>query len=445
LIGVLDDGWASLSDAARRRVETASVVIGAKRTLALAEAHLSPEARRIPMDGALSRVPEWVERACIENRAVVVLATGDPLCRGVGGVLSEKLRGTPAGDFEILPNVSVLQLACARFHQTWDAVRIASCHARDAGEWTIGAPPSHALYPAMRAIARYRHVFVFTGPENTPARLARALLCAGYASDEVAFSVACRLQGPDERLFQGMTLDEAARTLFPEPNVVLVRRGSDDSEGADVLAEASGEKKEKKGIRDLPIFGFDDSGYLQRAPEKGLITKQEARVLALAKMRLSEDSVVWDIGAGAGSVGVEAARLAVRGHVWAIEKNPDDAANARANARRLQVTNYTLCEGKAPDGLDAWPNPDAVFVGGSGGNLPGLISAIFSRLNLGGRVVMNFVLLENLATATVALDAAGLCWDLVQLQASRSRPMAGMHRMAAQNPVWILTAYAPEK
>lgn len=428
LIGVLDDAWASLSDTARHRVETASVVIGAKRTLALLDAHLSPEARRIPIDGALSRVPEWVAHARIENRAVVVLATGDPLCHGIGAFLSEKLCGTPAGDFEILPNVSVLQLVCARFHQAWDAVRIASCHARDTGEWTVGAPPSHALYPAMRAIALHRSVFVFTGPENTPTRLARALLCAGYASDEVAFSVACRVQRSDERLFEEMTLDEAVRTLFPEPNVVLVRRGASEGEA-----------------RGLPIFGFDDSDYLQRAPEKGLITKLEARALALAKMRLSEDSIVWDIGAGAGSVGVEAARLAVRGHVWAIEKNPDDAANARANARRFRVTNYTLCEGKAPDGLDAWPNPDAVFVGGSGGNLSRLISTIFARVNPGGRVVMNFVLLENLATATAALDAAGLRWDLVQLQASRSHPMAGMHRMAAQNPVWILTAFAPEK
>ena len=141
----------------------------------------------------------------------------------------------------------------------------------------------------------------------------------------------------------------------------------------------------------------------------------------------------------------EAARLARHGHVWAIEKNAGDAANARENARRLRASNYTLVEGKAPDTLDAWPDPDAVFIGGSGGELAGLIHLVLARLAPGGRLVMNFVTLENLATATTALSAAGAVWDVVQLQASRSQPILDMHRLAAQNPVWILTARKEEE
>ena len=152
------------------------------------------------------------------------------------------------------------------------------------------------------------------------------------------------------------------------------------------------------------------------------------------------DAVVWDIGAGSGSIGLEAARLAPLGHVYAIEKNADDAANARANAARFRASNYTLTDGKAPEHLADWPDPDAVFIGGSGGELAALIELILGRLKPGGRLVMNFVTLENLASATQALSAANVSWDVVQLQASRSQPILDMHRMAAQNPVWIVTA-----
>ena len=275
----------------------------------------------------------------------------------------------------------------------------------------------------MRAIAQHRLVATFTGPQNNPARLARALITAGYG-EEAKLSVACRLLLPDEQLFSGLTPAEAAAMEFPEPNVVLIERPSDARQ---------------------PAFGLEDLEYIQRTPEKGLITKQEARVLSLAKLRLAPDAIVWDIGAGSGSVGLEAARLAPHGHVWAIEKNEGDAANARANAARFRVGNYTLTEGKAPAHLDTWPDPDAVFIGGSGGELAELIRLILGRLKPGGRLVMNFVTLENLATATHQLTAAGasggISWDVVQLQASRSQPILDMHRMAAQNPVWIVSAH----
>ena len=417
LIGILDDGWAGLSDAARERLGTADVVIGAGRTLDLVRANV-PKAELKDMDGALTKVPAWTQAALAENRTVAILATGDPLCHGIAAWLAGKLDAPP----DILPNVSTLQLACARFRQPWQDIKIASCHSKDAGEWFVGATPEHGLYPALRAIAQHSHVFLFTGPENTPARLARALLTTGYTSDEVSLSVACCLQLPDEQLFPALSLDAAATTVFPEPNVVLVQR------------------KENAGA---PAFGLDDLEYIQRTPEKGLITKQEARALSLAKLRLKPDATVWDIGAGSGSVGLEAARLAPHGHVWAIEKNERDAANARANAAHFRISNYSLFDGKAPQHLDTWPDPDAVFIGGSGGELAELIRLILARLKPGGRLVMNFVTLENLATATSALNESNAEWDVVQLQASRSQPILDMHRMAAQNPVWIVTAGKP--
>lgn len=420
LLGILDDGWAGLSDSARQRLATADLVIGAGRTLELVRTHLAPTAECRDMDGKLGQVSAWILAARDQGKATVALATGDPLCHGIASWLTGKLG---RDGFAIIPAVSTLQLAFARFKTAWQDVAIATCHSADAGEWFVGATPQHGLYKLMRSIARHPRVALFTGPENTPDRLARALIAAGYG-DEARLSVACRLLLPDEAVYTGLTAHEAAGMQFPQPNVVLVER----------TPEAA-----------RPFFGLDDLDYIQRAPEKGLITKQEARALSLAKLRLAPDSIVWDIGAGSGSVGLECARLAANGHVWAIEKNEGDAANARANAAKFRVGNYTLCEGKAPALLDTWPDPNAVFIGGSGGELAELIRLILGRLQPGGRLVMNFVTLENLATATATLQELSAGWDVVQLQASRSQPILDMHRMAAQNPVWVVTAWTETK
>jgi precorrin-6Y C5,15-methyltransferase (decarboxylating) len=194
-------------------------------------------------------------------------------------------------------------------------------------------------------------------------------------------------------------------------------------------------------LRQYPVLlGLPDASYQQRYPEKGLITKNEVRVVSLARMQLRANSVVWDIGAGSGSVGLEAARLCSQGHVYAIEKNTDDSAIVRANRKVLGISNHTLVHGKAPEGLQNWPDPDAVFVGGSGGELVELIRLMMLRMKPEGWLVMNFVTLENLSVAVDTLKSLGFVWDVVQLQASRSKPILHMNRMAAENPVWLVCA-----
>ncbi|WP_142804060.1 precorrin-6y C5,15-methyltransferase (decarboxylating) subunit CbiE [Tepidiphilus sp. J10] len=413
VIGILDDGWEGLGDKSRRCLHEAELVIGAERTLALVRPHLSEGREWRALDGALAEVPRWVEEALGRGRKVAVLATGDPLCHGLAPWLIARLGEARVA---VLPAVSTLQLAFARWKLPWQEVRIASCHARDAGDWSFAAGPGHPLSPVLRAVAQARRVAVFTSPENGPARIARALIDCGYG-EEIRMRVASRLLLADEALFGPLTPQEAARREFPDPNVVLIERHGGEA----------------------PLFGLEDAEYAQRAPEKGLLTKQEARALSLAKLRLRPDTCVWDIGAGSGSVGLECARLCPEGEVWAIEKNAAEAANARENARRLRVANYVLVEGRAPQGLDEWPAPDAVFIGGSGGELPELIALALARLKDGGRLVMNFVTLENLATAIAAVRSSGFPWEVVQLQASRSKPILDMHRLAAQNPVWIVT------
>ena len=420
ILGILDDGWDGLSATGRARLAASRVVIGARRTLDLVAPHLGKEVELRDMDGALGKTPEWVRAALADHLPVTVLATGDPLCHGIARFLIDRIG---AASVEVLPAPSTIALACARLKKPWQDAAVRSCHGANAGEWAVGATPEHGLYAIVRAVAEHARVVSFTSPHNSPDRVARALLAAGYG-DRLRISVAARLCLPDEEIFADLMLAEAAAREFPDPNIVVIDRA--------VPSAARG------------VFGFEDGDFVQRQPRSdqsgGLITKLEARAVSLAKLGLRADSLVWDIGAGSGSVGLEASRIARLGHVWAIEKNTGDAANARENARRLQATNYTLVEGKAPDGLDAWPDPDAVFIGGSGGELAHLIELCLARMKPAGRLVMNFVTLENLATATTTFAAAGAEWEVTMLSAARSQPILDMHRLAAQNPVWIVTA-----
>ncbi|MGH7966879.1 MAG: precorrin-6Y C5,15-methyltransferase (decarboxylating) subunit CbiT, partial [Candidatus Binatia bacterium] len=147
--------------------------------------------------------------------------------------------------------------------------------------------------------------------------------------------------------------------------------------------------------------GIPDHLFVQRKPEHGLITKAEVRVLSLARLALSETDTVWDIGAGSGAVAIEAALLAPQGRVVAVEKNAGDVAIIRQNLEQFKVSNVTVIAGRAPQVLhDLTSAPDAVFIGGSGGEMTEVIQVSLARLSDGGRLVINAVTIDNLAAAT---------------------------------------------
>lgn len=416
IIGVLDNGPAGLTARALAHIEQADVVIGATRTLELFADRFPAHAERRDLTGQLMQVPEWIRAAQAQDKRVVVLATGDPLCHGIAAFLQSRLCIEAC---EVLPNVSTVHLACARLGLPWQEMKIVSVHNRDAGEWREGAGPDHRLYPILRAVQRHERLAIFSSPDNSPERVARMLVAEGL-DDDFRMAVAERLLQAEERVVADIAIADAARMQFAEPNVVLLWRTAP--------------------LPRTVTFGLADDSYRQRQPDKGLITKREVRAVSLARMQLRADSIVWDIGAGSGSVGLEAARLCPDGYVYAIEKNTDDAAIAATNRRHLGVLNYTLIHGKAPQGLERWPDPDAVFIGGSGGELDELIRLSLARLKPQGWLVMNFVTFENVSAATAVLKALGAQWDITQLQASRSRPILDMHRLAAENPVWVVCA-----
>jgi len=416
IIGVLDDGEKSLTPACLESIRRAEVVIGANRSLSLFKDLFADDALLHHLTGHLGRVPEWISAAQEKDQRVIVLATGDPLCHGIGRYLIGKLGPKRC---QVLPNLSTLQLACARLGLAWQALHICSVHSRDAGEWQIGAGPEHGFYPLLQALREYDLIGVFTSPENTPDRIARMLQEEGL-QDDFIFSVAESLLCENERIVDDLSITAAAEQAFADPNIVILQR---------------------RQLAQPPVlFGCSDESFAQRKPDRGLITKREVRAVSLARMQLRADSIVWDIGAGSGSVGLEAARLCPRGYVYAAEKNAADVSIVMENRRRMKIHNYRIVHAKAPLPLDGWPDPDAVFIGGSGGELAALITLCLSRLRPGGCLVMNFVTLENLAEASQVLKQTGTDWDVTQLQASRSQAILHMHRMQAENPVWIVCA-----
>lgn len=415
IIGVLDNGCSGLSATALTGLQEAEVVIAASRVLKLFAATIM-QAECKDLTGNLSLVPEWINVALAAQKKVVVLATGDPLCHGIASFLVKKLG---VDKLEIMPNVSSIQLAFARIGMAWQDAKICSVHSKDAGEWYRGAAAEHGLYALLQAINQHDKLAILTSPENNPARIARMLMIENMAN-LFNMVVAEDLLCTDEKLFQGLSIAALAEQEFTGNDVVILCRVQ---EKADAL-----------------LFGYADHAFKQRKPDKGLITKREVRAVSLARLQLTTNSIVWDIGAGSGSVGIEAAKLCIQGHVYAVEKNAADFAIARENARNFGLHNYTLIENKAPLGMQDWPEPNAIFIGGSGGELAGLIELCLAKLQANGCLVMNFVTLENLNTALETLKQSDALWDITQLQASRSQPILHMSRMQAENPVWIVCA-----
>ena len=197
-------------------------------------------------------------------------------------------------------------------------------------------------------------------------------------------------------------------------------------------------------VKDLPglnrALGLPDDAFKQRRPIKGQITKREVRAVSLYSLGLRHDSVVWDIGAGTGSVSVEAALVASKGQVYAIERDTDSLLLLEENVVNLGSDNIHIVNGEAPAALKSLPNPDSVFVGGSGGNLSKILEYANSRLKPNGTIVVNLAVLERTSETYHLLKKRGLAAEITQVATSRGKEMPdGAVRLEALNPVFIVS------
>jgi precorrin-6Y C5,15-methyltransferase (decarboxylating) len=404
LIGIGDDGCAGLSSRAVNAVMSAAVLVGGERQL---EFFPQFSGERVVLKGGVGKALERVAELCEEHN-VCILASGDPLFFGVGGSVIRRLG---AQNVHVIPQPSSVALAFARAGLPWDDADVISLHGR----------PLDGLLGRLRRCAK---VAVLTDDENSPPRIAVHLI----AHDENGWGawVCEHLGGADERV-RAFSLQELASVRDIAPLNVLLLVRSDPS------------------WRPPPAIPFlHEDAFAKRMPKKGLITKREVRLLSLASLAIRPDSVVWDIGAGSGSVSIEAALLAPEGRVYAIEVDPEGVEICRENVRAHAVDNVTVVAGRAPEALTELPQPDAVFVGGSKGSMDEIIDLALQRLRPGGRLVANAITLENAAEAYATFKRHGLTPDVSLLQVSRAEPLARYMRFEALNPIQIFAVSKPE-
>ncbi len=397
IIGVGLAGPESLSPGMLRSVERADMLIGGSKIL---DGFREMPGKKIPLEGHLKALPRWIDRARKEGKKVVVLTSGDPNFFGIARLLREHFA---AGELKIHPNVSSIQLAFARIGLAWEDAFFLSLHGREAG-------------PVVDAVRRHGKVGILTDPKNRPGRVARLLLKSGLP--DCRTFVCCRLGGHDEKIVGGR-LSELAGRRFPDLNVMVILNESPE------------------GPLGLPDMLLEHEG--------GMITRGEVRAVTLAKLRMAPGGVLWDVGASSGSVAIEAVRLVEGSTAYAVERSPKRLALMKKNIASFVPGRVIPVAGEAPEALRDLPDPDRVFVGGGGKRLPAILRTAVKRLREGGRMVVNTVTLESLGEARAVLAAKGFMPEVISLQVSRGKELAGRTMLKAENTVFVVSGERPRE
>lgn len=360
VVGIGADGWPGLAPAARAAVGEARVLVGSARQLALVPAGAAAGDRRpwpSPMTPLLDALP-----ALADAGGLCVLASGDPMLHGIGATLARRLG--PAR-LRVHPHVSAFALACARLGWTAAETDLVSAVAR----------PDEVVLARLQP---GRRIVVYLTGTDGPARIAALLRDRGHGAS--VLTVAERLGAPGERL---AVTTAAGHDGTPADPLHLVAIEVRADPGTPLLPRTPG----------LPDDAFDHDGQL---------TKREIRALTVSALQPTPDGLLWDVGAGSGSVAIEWLRAEPTARAVALEPRPDRAARIHANAAALGVPDrLEVRAGRAPEDLADLPAPDAVFVGG-GVSVPGVLDACHDALRPGGRLVANAVTIE----AEQALHAA---------------------------------------
>jgi precorrin-6Y C5,15-methyltransferase (decarboxylating) len=407
IVGVGSDGLAGLTARGRDILLGAEVVFGSESVLELLP-ELKAERRVLKND--LQEATAQLA-ALVGKKRVAVVAGGDPLFYGVARYLCDRL-GKEA--FEVLPHVSSMQLAFARVKETWEEAFLSNL-------------ATHPLESVLDRIRVAETVGLFTSELEGPPEIARQLLARGL--DYFRAYVCENLGGPDEHLTQG-ELAEIAEMEFDPLNVVILVR--------------------KPGRPDRPAqparfrrFGNPDDFFAQSRPKSGLITQAEVRALALAQLAIQPGSVVWDIGAGSGSVAIESARLSEPGLVYAIEQDAADYHLILANADTFGVKNLRAVHGTAPGVFAGLPPPDAIFAGGDGREVVRVLEAAWGALRPGGRMVVHVATVENLSGTYAGLRRLAGQVEALLVHVARGVEQLEALRFESLNPTFLLTVGKP--
>lgn len=369
----------------------ADLILGARRLLAVLPAGCTENRAAAYRP---DEVAELLQTSGAEN--AVLVYSGDTGFYSGASSMMEKLEALGVRA-RVLPGLSSIQLLAAALGRPWQ-------------EWNLVSAHGRTCDPVAECM-QGRPTFFLTGGSEDPATLCAQLAAEGFG--DVQGVVGQCLGTPEEKLFRG-SVKELAAGRFNSLSVLLV-------EAAEVLP------------RRAP--GLPDEAF-----ERGDVpmTKQEVRAAVLAKLAVRPEDILWDVGAGTGSVSVELALAAPRGRVYAVECRPEGCALIKANREKFRTRNLVLVEGLAPDALSDLPAPDAVFIGGSKGSLAAIVDAALDK-NPDARICVSAIALETLSAAVAALMAKGRTVQVSQLAVSRAKAVGGLHLMMAQNPIYLIT------
>ena len=467
VVGIGLDGEKGLSISAREVIDRATVLAGSKRHLSYFAEHSAEKLDLANLDRGIDAIARFNS-----DNSVVVLASGDPLFFGLGRLLLTKL--DPA-TVTFYPHLTSVQLAFNRLKIPWQNAELVSVHGRSTDKLV------KLLKQGKEKIA------VLTDAKNNPKAIAQLFLSLELPID-YSFNICENLGSSEEKISKFSPLEITKLSQLDEQNfanlnvLILIREAQQDN----------------LNLATLPLIGLPDSSFLSFSDRPGLITKKEVRLAILGELALQPQQIVWDIGAGTGSVSVEIARLCPTSQIYAVEKTSigsslitkkevrlailgelslqpqqivwDIGAGTGSvsveiarlcpssqiyavektsmgssliskNSQRFQVNNIISINGKAPDVLQDLPNCDRVFIGGSGGNIVDILNTCSQKLKEKGSIVMAFATIEYQLQAIDWLSNNNWQYRLLQLQISRSTPISHLTRMTPLNPVTIITSF----
>jgi precorrin-6Y C5,15-methyltransferase (decarboxylating) len=409
VVGIGLDGAAGLRAKVLKIIEKATVLVGSPRHLSYFPNH---GARPIQL-GDLGETIETIRGYLQREEKIVILVSGDPLFFGLGRFLLTQL---PAEELRFHPHLSSVQLAFNRLKISWQDAQVVSLHGRDFDELI------KLLQQGVEKIA------ILTDDKHNAASIVNL-----YHQLDLPTSY-------DFWLCENLGSEREKVTYFPNGNNLEHQPVSHLN--IVILIRQSSELKPNFELNNLPLFGLPDRLFMSFPDRPGLMTKREIRLVILGELALQPEQIVWDIGAGTGSVSIEIARLCPTSQVYALEKTAIGISLINMNCRRLKVTNVFLIHGKAPENLWPLPPPSRIFIGGSGGNLSSILGVCQDKLKDNGKIVLALATLENLQESINWFKTHNWAYNLLQIQISRSLPLANLTRFNPLNPVIILTATA---
>lgn len=406
VVGIGLDGVLGLTETVRKVVEQATILVGSDRHLDYFPKH---PAKKLVLKDIKKTLIE-VQNQLKDKEKIVILVSGDPLFFGLGRLLLENFS---ADILQFHPHLNSVQLAFNRLKIPWQDAHIVSVHGRSLDQL------NKLLQKGVDKIA------ILTDSVNNPIAIAQYYLGLDIPT-KYNFCVCENLEDKTEKItrFSRENLELLSENSFASLNIVILLR----------------EKNTYIKLEELPLFGIADQHFLTFSDRPGLMTKREIRMIILGELNLQQKQVIWDIGAGTGSVSLEIARMCPTSQIYAIEKTAMGINLIEQNCQQFQVNNIIPIYGTAPDILENLSSPDRVFIGGSSNKIDEILTICAEKIAINGTIVIALATLENLQQSMNWFAENQWQYKLLQLNISRSTTVGALTRFSPLNPVTIITA-----